>query len=235
MDKIETVVKSGTEVAKGRYIPGLDGLRALAVIAVIAYHLDMGWAPGGFMGVGIFFVLSGYLITDLLIRQWKHTGRIDLRQFWLRRARRLLPAQLLLLVVVFIWILLFHESRLVDWWGDWVASLLYITNWWFIWNDVAYYSLFEMPSPLLHLWSLAVEEQFYLVWPLLLLLGLCFILNRKVLFMVILFAALASASAMALLYQPGLLDTSRVYYGTDTRAFALLLGAALALIWPSEL
>ncbi|WP_051302271.1 acyltransferase family protein [Salibacterium aidingense] len=223
------------QTKKSRYMPGLDGIRAFAVVAVIAYHLDLEWASGGFLGVGVFFVLSGYLITDLLMREWKHTGQINLRHFWIRRARRLLPGVLLLLIVLAVWMTLFHASQLTDFWDDWLASLFYVTNWWFIFNDVGYFSHFGQPSPLLHLWSLAVEEQFYLVWPFFLLLGLRFIPKRKFLFLLILVGAFVSALEMAVIYQPGLMDTSRVYFGTDTRAFALLIGAALALYLPSQM
>lgn len=226
---------AANEIKKSRYMPGLDGIRAFAVFAVIAYHMGFGWASGGFLGVGVFFVLSGYLITDLLIMQWANTGQINLRNFWIRRARRLLPGQLLVLIVVAIWITLFNFSELANLWGDWLASLFYVTNWWFIINDVGYFSNFGQPSPLLHYWSLAVEEQFYLVWPLLVLLGLRFVHKRKLLIGFILIGALASALVMAFLYQPGLMDTSRVYFGTDTRAFALLIGATLALCLPSQM
>lgn len=223
------------ETRKGRYMPGLDGIRALAVFAVIAYHLEFGWASGGFLGVGVFFVLSGYLITNLLMMEWMNTGQIHLRYFWIRRARRLLPGQLLVLIVVIAWVILFNFSGLADLWGDFLASLFYVTNWWFIFNDVGYFSNFGQPSPLLHFWSLAVEEQFYLVWPFLLLLGLRFVQKRKLLIGFILIGVLISAFGMASLYQPGLMDTSRVYFGTDTRAFALMIGAILALCLPNQM
>ncbi|MEC0091183.1 acyltransferase family protein [Paenibacillus macquariensis] len=223
------------ETKKNRYMPGLDGIRAFAVFAVIAYHLNFEWASGGFLGVTIFFVLSGYLITDLLIREWGNTGRINLRNFWIKRARRLLPGQILVLIVVVCWMALFNFPQLADLWGDLLASLFYVTNWWFIFNDVGYFSNFGQPTPLLHYWSLAVEEQFYLVWPVLLLLGLRFVRKRRLLIGFILIGALVSALVMAFLYQPGLMDTSRVYYGTDTRAFALLIGALLAVYLPSQM
>ncbi|MCM3713860.1 acyltransferase [Alkalihalobacillus oceani] len=220
---------------KSGYIPGLNGIRAFALFAVIAYHLNLEAVSGGFLGVGVFFVLSGYLITDLLMMEWKYTNRIDFRQFWIRRIKRLLPTQLVVLLAVALWTALFHPLQLAELWGDWFASLFYMTNWWFIFNDIGYFSNFGQPSPLLHFWSLAVEEQFYLVWPVLLLLGLRFVRNRKLLTGFILFGALASIVGMAALYQPGLLDTSRVYFGTDTRAFSLLIGAALALCVPSHI
>lgn len=139
------------------------------------------------------------------------------------------------MIVVALWMTLFNFSELASLWGDWLASLFYVTNWWFIFNDVGYFSNFGQPSPLLHYWSLAVEEQFYLAWPLLLLMGLRFVHKRKLLIGLILICAFASALGMAFLYQPGLMDTSRVYFGTDTRAFALLIGAALALCLPSQM
>ncbi|PWK09650.1 acyltransferase family protein [Tumebacillus permanentifrigoris] len=216
----------------GRYMAGLDGLRALAVLAVLAYHLNPEWAPGGLLGVGVFLVLSGYLITDILAAQWNRLGRLDLQDFWMRRVRRLLPAMLFVLVVVFVWVAIFRSSQLPSMWGDGLASVLYINNWWLIFHDVSYFEKFGPSSPLGHLWSLAVEEQFYLVWPFLLLVGLRFVRKKGWLLALLLTGAAASALAMALLYQPGT-DPSRVYYGTDTRAFALLIGAALALVWPS--
>ncbi|KPV58179.1 acyltransferase [Paenibacillus sp. A3] len=217
---------------KSRYMPGIDGLRALAVLAVIAYHLHPGWAPGGLLGVGIFFVLSGYLITDLLIAEWRREGRLNLASFWLRRFRRLLPAMLVLLSAVAAWIWLVDRSRLAALQGDFLAALAYVSNWWLVYREVSYFESFGPPSPLGHFWSLAVEEQFYLLWPLLLALGLRLQLRRGWLTGAMLLGAAASAAAMALLYEPGT-DPSRIYYGTDTRAFGLLIGAALAVVWPS--
>lgn len=186
-----------------RYMPGLDGLRALAVFAVIAYHLNLKWAPDGLLGVGLFFVLSGYLITDLLVAEWKLNGGIDLKDFWLRRARRLLPALFVMLAGVMTWIAFCDPSRLSLLWGDVLAAVLYVSNWWFIFHHVSYFARFGPPSPLGHLWSLAVEEQFYLVWPLLLWLGLRYVPRRGRLVGLILLGALASALAMSLIYQPG--------------------------------
>lgn len=217
----------------GRYMAGLDGLRAIAVFAVIAYHLNFSWASGGLLGVGVFFVLSGYLITDILVSQWKRTGRLELKDFWIRRARRLLPAMLLMLLVVVVWITFSDRSQLPSLRGDAMAAVLYISNWWLIFHKVSYFESFGPPSPLGHLWSLAVEEQFYLLWPLLLALGPRFALRRGKLFVFTLAGVAASVVAMALLFEPGT-DPSRVYYGTDTRSFALLIGAALALVWPSS-
>ena len=154
-----------------RYMSGLDGLRALAVLAVIAYHLNFGWAQGGLLGVGVFFVLSGYLITDLLLSQRERTGRIWLGRFWLRRARRLLPALWVMLAVVAVWVSLVQPEQLAALRQDVVAAFAYASNWWYVFQHVSYFASFGPPSPLGHLWSLAVEEQFYVVWPLLLILA----------------------------------------------------------------
>ena len=150
---------------------GLDGLRAVAVLAVVLYHLNVGWASGGLLGVGVFFVLSGYLITDLLLAEREREGAIALGRFWLRRARRLLPALWVMLVVVTLWIAFLVPSQVAGVRGDLVAALLYFSNWWYAFQHVSYFASFGAPSPLGHLWSLAVEEQFYLVWPLLLILA----------------------------------------------------------------
>lgn len=217
-----------------RYMAGIDGLRALAVLAVIIYHLNYNWAPGGLLGVGIFFVLSGYLITDILIAEWGRNGRLDMKDFWLRRAKRLLPALFLLLIVVVAGVAIFSPAQMESVRGDAGAAIFYVSNWWLVFHDVSYFEKFGPPSPLGHLWSLAVEEQFYLIWPLLLMLGLRFLKRRGPLMIVTLLLAAASAIAMAVLYEPGL-DPSRVYYGTDTRVFGLLIGAALAMMWPSRM
>ena len=222
-----------------RYMPGLDGLRAIAVLAVIAYHLGFGWAPGGLLGVAVFFTLSGYLITDLLLGQW-YGGRMRLGNFWIRRARRLLPALFVMLIVVTAWITIADPAQLDKLRGAVISSALYVNNWWLIDQHVSYFARFAPPSPLGHLWSLAVEEQFYLVWPWLLLLGLRFVKEpssatgtRPRLALMTLGLGAASAILMAILYHPGF-DSTRVYDGTDTRAFCVLFGAALAMVWPSR-
>ncbi|MEJ7814219.1 MAG: acyltransferase family protein [Rubrobacter sp.] len=216
-----------------RYMPGLDGLRAIAVLAVIAYHLDPGLAPGGVLGVSVFFTLSGYLITDLLLGQREALGRLRLGDFWLRRARRLLPALFLMLAVVVAWVTLLDRSLLPGLRGDVLAAVAYVSNWWNIVRDASYFARFGPPPPLDHLWSLAVEEQFYLIWPFLLWLGLRYVPGRFTLAGLTLAGAALSAAAMAWIYEPGV-DPTRVYEGTDTRAFALLVGAALAMVWPSR-
>jgi peptidoglycan/LPS O-acetylase OafA/YrhL len=221
-----------------RYLPGLDGLRAIAVIAVFAYHLGFGWASGGLLGVGVFFTLSGYLITDLLLDGAERGA--PLRAFWAARARRLLPALLLMLLVVGAWVWVDDRVQLTLVRGQVLAALVYLSNWWQSFQHLSYFARFAAPSPLNHLWSLSVEEQFYLVWPWLIVLGVKLIHERSPvtslrprLATVTLGLAAVSAAEMAWLYHPSF-DPSRLYYGTDTRAFGLLFGAALACVWPSR-
>jgi peptidoglycan/LPS O-acetylase OafA/YrhL len=227
----------GTPEVRLPYSPGLDGLRAFAVIAVLLYHAELAWIPGGFLGVEVFFVISGYLITALLLAEWRQRGRIDLKTFWLRRARRLLPALYVMLVVTLAFSVVFLPGEVAGLRGDVFAAFGYVTNWYLIFGQESYFEAVGRPSLLQHLWSLAVEEQFYLIWPPILALGLCIgatRLRRRRVLTVALFGALASAVAMALLYAPGV-DPSRIYYGTDTRATGLLCGAALAFLWsPGE-
>ena len=222
-----------------RYMPGLDGLRAVAVLAVIAFHLGYGWAPGGLLGVGVFFTLSGYLITDILLAQLQR-GHIRLGRFWLARARRLLPALFLMLVVVAAWVTVFGPAQPRQFRDAVLANAVYVGNWQLIFGDVSYFARFAPPGPLNHLWSLAIEEQFYLLWPFLLVLGVKLVREvptraglRPRLALLTIGLAVVSAVLMVVLYRPSL-DPSRVYYGTDTRAFELLFGAALAMVWPSR-
>lgn len=216
-----------------RYMPGLDGLRAFSVLAVIAYHLDIKWAQGGLLGVGIFFVISGYLITDQIVSEWNKYQRLQLLKFWIRRVRRLVPAMACMLLFVALWLVIVDPARLQALKGAYISSLFYVNNWWLIFHNVSYFESFGPASPIGHLWSLSIEEQFYLIWPLILMIGLKMVPRRSKLTLWILACAAASAFAMALIYVPGI-DPSRVYYGTDTRAFALLVGAALAMVWPSQ-
>jgi peptidoglycan/LPS O-acetylase OafA/YrhL len=224
--------------SRERYMPGLDGLRALAVLAVIAYHLEFGWAKGGLLGVGVFFTLSGYLITDILLAQVQGGG-MKLAGFWLARARRLLPALFLMLSLIAVWVAAFGPAQPPQFGKAIAAAALYTANWQLVFEHVSYFARFGPLSPLDHLWSLGVEEQFYLLWPLLLALGLRLARERAPdggvrprLALATLVLAAASAVEMALLYHPSF-DPSRVYFGTDTRAFELLAGAALAMVWPS--
>jgi peptidoglycan/LPS O-acetylase OafA/YrhL len=222
-----------------RYMPGLDGLRAIAVSAVILYHLGFGWAQGGLLGVGVFFTLSGYLITDILLAQVDRGG-IKLGSFWLARARRLLPALFVMLTVVTAWVTVIGPHQPGDFREAALSAAGYVNNWWLIFHHVSYFARFEAPSPLNHLWSLSVEEQFYIIWPFLLMAGIWLVSEVKAtagirprLALCTLGMALASTVLMAVLYHPSL-DPSRVYYGTDTRALELLFGAALAMVWPSR-
>jgi peptidoglycan/LPS O-acetylase OafA/YrhL len=224
---------SGTPEVRLSYSPGLDGMRALAVMAVLLYHADLGWIPGGFLGVEVFFVISGYLITALLLSEWRQKGTIDLKNFWLRRARRLLPALYVLLVVTLAVAVVFLPGEVAGLRGDVFAAVGYVTNWFLIFGQESYFESVGRPSILQHLWSLAVEEQFYLIWPVVLAVGLgvgATRQRRRRVLTVALLGAAASAVAMALLYAPGV-DPSRIYYGTDTRATGLLCGAVLAFLW----
>ncbi|WP_010291049.1 acyltransferase family protein [Kurthia massiliensis] len=216
-----------------RYISGLDGLRAISVLAVILYHLHFPWIYGGYLGVTVFFVLSGYLITDLLINEYQKTGTIDFKSFWIRRLRRLIPALFVMLILVTVWITLFQRDYLAGLRGEIGAAFVYISNWYYVWQDHSYFTKFAPPSPLQHMWSLAVEEQFYIVWPIIMLLALKFTKSSGKLALLVMLLSVVSAELMAFLYTPTE-DPSRVYYGTDTRAFSLLIGAALAIVWPSR-
>ncbi|WP_434655530.1 acyltransferase family protein [Thermoanaerobacterium thermosaccharolyticum] len=216
-----------------RYMAGLDGLRAIAVLAVIGYHLNLSFMQGGFLGVSIFFVLSGYLITNIISSEWERSGKVDLKNFWLRRMRRLFPALFIMVVLVVCYVTLFDSGRLTSIKGDAITSILYINNWWLIFHKVSYFAKFGPPSTFGNLWSLAVEGQFYLIWPLVLIISFKYLKKKRYIVFLTLLLAIASALAMGMLYEPGM-DPSRVYYGTDTRVFGLLLGSALALILPSD-
>ncbi|HLI44960.1 MAG TPA: acyltransferase [Acidimicrobiales bacterium] len=223
----------GRELAvRGRHLPALDGVRALAILGVIAYHLGAGWASGGFLGVDLFFVLSGFLITSLLLEEKEAEGRLHLGAFWGRRARRLLPGLLLMLVALGAFYSLAGPGPLVDLGqvrGDAVATVLYVANWHLLLAHQSYFDQFAAPSPLQHTWSLGIEEQFYLLWPLALAGVLALSRGRWRWSGGLLAAAGACASAiwMAVLASGGA-STNRLYYGTDTRAFDLLTGAVLA-------
>jgi len=213
------------------YIPALDGLRALAVVAVLLYHADQKWIPGGFLGVDVFFVISGYLITCLLLSDFQQTHGIGLKRFWYRRARRLLPALFAMLFVVSLYAIFFLPDVLDQLRGEVIAALTYVENWFLIFRNLSYFQSAGRPPLLQHVWSLAVEEQFYLFWPLILMLVLTvWGKSRKALLIGVLCGVAISTLEMAILYHP-YTDPSRVYYGTDTRVAALLLGAALAFVW----
>jgi peptidoglycan/LPS O-acetylase OafA/YrhL len=211
------------------YLPGLDGVRAFAVVAVMLYHGGVPHMAGGFLGVDAFFVLSGFLITSLLIGEWRQTLTIKLGAFWARRARRLLPALLLMLLFV-----AFFASVIVPkgTYGalrlDALSTLLYVSNWHFILVNSNYFNETAASSPLLHTWSLAVEEQFYLIWPLVVLGVLYFTRSLKALFALCVAAAIGTAVWMDVVYNNGV-NTNRAYLGTDTRSQCLFIGCALAV------
>lgn len=217
---------------ESRYITGFDGIRSIAVIGVILYHLLPNQIKGGYLGVPIFFVLSGYLITDLLQQEWAINQKINIKQFYLRRMKRLYPALIGLLLFSTTYITLFQRNLLTNIRAVIVTSLLYVNNWWQIFNGMSYFDRFANESPFTHIWSLAVEGQHYLFWPLLFVLLRKYLKNWWKIFGVLLLASVISAGLMALLYVPGS-DPSRVYYGTDTRIFSIWLGCALGFVWPS--
>lgn len=223
---------------KRRYITGLDGIRAIAVIMVLAYHLKLALFKSGFLGVTVFFVLSGYLITGILISEVEEEGTIDLKNFWLRRIRRLVPAVMSMAVVIIFVSAVVNRVIFTKGCKDFLASVLGFNNWWQIFNKVSYFEAAGVPSPFTHCWSLAIETQFYLIYPLILL-GIYKLAKsrgegrakRGLLFAgVTLLLALISVILMIVLFDPQQ-DASRVYYGTDTRAFSLLFGALLAILW----
>lgn len=223
---------------KRRYITGLDGIRAIAVIMVLSYHLKLALFKSGFLGVTVFFVLSGYLITGILISEVEEEGTIDLKNFWLRRIRRLVPAVMSMAVVIIFVSAVVNRIIFTKGCKDFLASVLGFNNWWQIFNKVSYFEAAGVPSPFTHCWSLAIETQFYLIYPLILL-GIYKLAKsrgegrakRGLLFAgVTLLLALISVILMIVLFDPQQ-DASRVYYGTDTRAFSLLFGALLAILW----
>ncbi len=224
----------GRRAGEMGYLPGLDGIRALAVLGVLLYHGDLTWMRGGFLGVDVFFVLSGFLITTLITEEFARTGRIDFKRFYLARAKRLLPALLLMLVIVGMLAAFIYRESAASFRADALASLLYVTNWWYIVSDASYFEAIGRPPFLQHLWSLAVEEQFYFLWPALTLILLRW-RGRRGVFYVAIAGALASTAWMAFLAitngYPQEADPSRAYFGSDSHIMGLLLGAALAMVW----
>lgn len=224
---------------KTKYLPSIDSLRAIAVIAVIIYHIDANYLPGGFLGVDLFFVLSGYLISSLIIKEYKSTGTVNLYNFYVRRARRLLPAVYFMITVVLIIITLFNGVLLKKSYLDALFGYIYSSNWWYIFHKLDYFDSFGSQSPFKHLWSLAIEEQFYMFFPLIFL-----IFNRKSksnnsnsklnknFIFVVLSLILVSLIAHILLFDIN--NINRIYFGTDTRAFSLLVGVVGAILYPMD-
>ncbi|MFC6253498.1 acyltransferase family protein [Secundilactobacillus hailunensis] len=215
-----------------RYISGFDGIRTVAVIGVIVYHLLPYSLQGGYLGVPIFFVVSGYLITDLLLQEYEQNSRIDIIGFYIRRMKRLYPALVTMVLTTAAYITLFQRSLFASLKAIISTNLLYVYNWWEIGHGQSYFDRFNGESPFTHLWSLSIEGQFYLIWPLVLVVLLFIFKERKSIFYLISALAVASAVWMSYLYT-GTAMTNRVYYGTDTRMFAILLGVALAFVWPA--
>ncbi|MCC6340449.1 MAG: acyltransferase [Acidimicrobiia bacterium] len=233
-------------ISRVPYLPGLDGMRAVAVVAVMVYHANHDWLAGGFIGVEVFFVISGYLITLLLIGEHERSGQIDLKQFWLRRARRLLPAVFTMMGALMVYCAVFKRDRLGEIRGDIIAGATYVSNWYQIWVGQGYTAGASF-APLRHLWSLAVEEQFYLVWPLVMV-GLMRLGRRRLpdISRWLALAALVIAVVMGFLFyggDPASPDASweiagrsisindALYLSTITRATGLLLGASFAMLW----
>jgi peptidoglycan/LPS O-acetylase OafA/YrhL len=216
-----------------QYITGLDGLRAFAILAVIAYHFGFSWAVGGFLGVDLFFVISGYLITSKILALLDSELDFSLGEFWIKRARRLLPAAYTMIASTFMYVSIFNRKMITTVLWDGLSSIIHASNWWFIFHEVSYFDSFGSPSPLKNLWSLAIEEQFYLVWPIVLIIGLKIFKKRTRFANIVFIGVLCSAILMGTLYSPGQ-DPSRVYYGTDTRAFELLIGSWMAIIYPMK-
>ena len=224
---------------KSKYLPSIDSLRALAVLAVIIYHVDVNYLPGGFLGVDLFFVLSGYLISSLIIKEFRKTGTVNLYNFYIRRARRLLPAVYFMITVGLVVMVLFNEVLLRKSHLDAIFGYIYSSNWWYIFHKLDYFDSFGAQSPFKHLWSLAIEEQFYMIFPLLFLLvnrkkkskDGKYKLNKNFLY-VVLGLILVSLIAHILLFDIN--NISRIYFGTDTRAFSLLVGVVGAILYPME-
>ena len=224
---------------KSKYLPSIDSLRALAVLAVIIYHVDVNYLPGGFLGVDLFFVLSGYLISSLIIKEYKKTGSLNLYNFYIRRARRLLPAVYFMITVVLVVMVMFNGVLLKKSHLDAIFGYIYSSNWWYIFHKLDYFDSFGSQSPFKHLWSLAIEEQFYMIFPLLFLLvngkkktkDGSYKLNRNFLY-VILGVILVSLIAHIILFDIN--NISRIYFGTDTRAFSLLVGVVGAILYPMD-
>jgi peptidoglycan/LPS O-acetylase OafA/YrhL len=241
-------ISQSPAAVRGRYLPALDGVRALAIVSVLAYHLGFGWAQGGYLGVDLFFVLSGFLITGLLLEEHRGTGRVLIGRFWARRARRLLPGLLLMIAALSIWVAFNRgDTDLSQLRGDAFAAIFYFSNWHLLLAHQSYFTQFAAPSPLQHTWSLAIEEQFYLVWPLVVVALFGSRITRRKApnsgsgsgsggperwrsagLVVTMVGTASSAAWMAYLAATGA-GVNRIYYGTDTRAFDLMAGAAAAV------
>ena len=217
-----------------QHIPAIDGLRAVAVIAVILYHLGVSWIPGGFLGVDLFFVISGYVITRLLLDSIQRSGGLDLREFYLARARRLLPPLLFMASLTLLYVSIFAQDTLKRFLTDLPFSISGAMNWWLVFREQDYFETIGRPPLLQHTWSLAVEAQFYLIWPLILLGVLKYLGKKRIPGAALAIAAVSGLILMVVSFE---LDASsgsavsHVYFGTDTHSIGLFLGSALAVSW----
>lgn len=215
-----------------QYVTGIDGVRTLAVLGVIIYHLLPTTLPGGYLGVPLFLLISGYFVTLQLVRQMDQTGGIQLTKFYLKRLRRLYPVLIVMLTVTTAYITLFARDLLHNIKSTIATNLLWVYNWWKIGHGQSYFDRFNGELPFTHLWTLGVEAQFYFLWPLILFMLFLILRKRSKIKWTVFILAAVSAVEMALLFDPQ--NINRVYYGTDTRAFSLLLGSWLALCWPID-
>ena len=217
-----------------QYIPAIDGLRAIAVIAVILYHLGISWIPGGFLGVDLFFVISGYVITRLLLDSIQERGGLDLRDFYMARIRRLLPPLIFMIVITSIVIGIWAPDTTKKFLTDAPFSIFGGMNWWLVFNQQDYFESSGRPPLLQHTWSLAVEAQFYLLWPLILLVVLKYFGKKVIPAAALMIAAISGVALMLVSFQLDATNSSKVshiYFGTDTHSIGLFLGAALAVSW----
>jgi peptidoglycan/LPS O-acetylase OafA/YrhL len=233
---LEISILSGCEKVqreKARYITGFDGIRAISVIGVILYHILPEVMKGGYLGVVVFFVLSGYLITDLMLQEYERDQGIDILGFYQRRMRRLFPALIAILLGSSIYMVFFQRDLMTNFRGVTWSTLTYLNNWWQIFNGASYFDHFINSSPFTHIWSLAIEGQFYFIWPIIFIVLLKITKNHRAIFTFLIGLSIISAIWMAILFSPNA-DPSRVYYGTDTRIFSILIGVAFAFIMPSN-
>ena len=231
---LDTPVSQRSRVSTWTHMPGLDGVRAVAVTAVLIFHANPDWLPGGFLGVDVFFTLSGFLITSLLLAELDRTGAVRFGRFYVRRARRLLPALFLVLIATALLAITVAQDAALRVREDVIASTFYVNNWWYVAHGTDYFEATGRPPLLQHLWSLSVEEQFYLIWPLLMY-GLWRIGKVRGVRIGAALGAIASTALMTYFAvrdgMPDLSSTARVYFGTDTHAMTLLVGAVLATMW----
>jgi peptidoglycan/LPS O-acetylase OafA/YrhL len=217
-----------------RYVPAIDGLRAVAVIAVMLYHLGFDWIPGGFLGVDLFFVISGYVITRLLLDSIQRSGGLDLRAFYIARIRRLVPPLLFMIVLTTVFVGAWAPDTMRRFLADTPFALFGGMNWWLVFRETDYFEAIGRPPLLQHTWSLGVEAQFYLVWPLILLLVLRYFGKNKISGAALIIAAFSGISLLVVSLQIDAANDSQVshvYFGTDTHSIGLFLGAALAVRW----